>query len=595
MLILPRRSYPLRIGTFDSFKDFRDSDCAEIPGVKFHRGEAYATEDAKAAWLAQRGSQDDACRLLRRNLPVDKLPGAERLRELLAAAGITPWKHQRKAIPWLASRGSAILADEQRLGKTLSIIASAVAADCNHSLILCPALARLVWAEQISKLDPDSQILLLYGRRATRARFFGDRWFVQTKNNKLTLSEALACADWIISTPDILQPQFALDDSGRRYQRDDLRGWASKLQHLRFDLAVLDEFDRYTLNWKGHKQGNRLDCVEKVCFNSTRVWLASGTPTHGRRSEYYMPIRIATGCTWGDKPFKLHVRYCAGHHEDVSAGARGIIRVWSSDGESNDSEFLLRLNHLQMRRTREDVSEDMPPKIRIVQRIELTDKERTQANAGDYHSRMQAVTKLKIPIAMPEIVSEACSGRKIMILTKYKDTSWKWVKQALEKEIKKARKRAQGIATFFVNGDVSPDNRFAMAAKYREHEDGAIWLATTDSVPGMISLRGTDTVHHFEIYTNPAPMFQAEDRGLEIGVDLNGYTIVHWVADACIDDAAIQTLLPKIESIDKHHASASSKTLGEVFGPEEETIDQIMERLASLAPAGLHEDYEFED
>lgn len=66
---------------------------------------------------------------------------------------LKPW--QAYGAVWLSERRHALLADEMRVGKTLTALTAAQLIGAKRILILCPAFARANWAAEVYRLWPD--------------------------------------------------------------------------------------------------------------------------------------------------------------------------------------------------------------------------------------------------------------------------------------------------------------------------------------------------------------------------------------------------------------------------------------------------------
>ena len=76
------------------------------------------------------------------------------------------YTHQLEAKNFLLSRGRAILADQPRVGKTLPTAAAAL--ENLPALIVCPAIAKSVWATAVHNLNPETPILVVNGKASAQ-------------------------------------------------------------------------------------------------------------------------------------------------------------------------------------------------------------------------------------------------------------------------------------------------------------------------------------------------------------------------------------------------------------------------------------------
>jgi superfamily II DNA or RNA helicase len=91
---------------------------------------------------------------------------AEQVDGALAARGGGLYAYQRTGVAWLAPRASALLADDMGLGKTLQALLAAPAGA--PVLIVCPAVAKPVWAREAARWRPDLTVTTLSGRGSFR-------------------------------------------------------------------------------------------------------------------------------------------------------------------------------------------------------------------------------------------------------------------------------------------------------------------------------------------------------------------------------------------------------------------------------------------
>lgn len=76
------------------------------------------------------------------------------------------YPHQIEARNFLLAKGRAILADQPRVGKTLPTAAAAL--ENLPALIVCPAIAKSVWATAVHNLNPDTPILVVNGKASAQ-------------------------------------------------------------------------------------------------------------------------------------------------------------------------------------------------------------------------------------------------------------------------------------------------------------------------------------------------------------------------------------------------------------------------------------------
>jgi SWI/SNF-related matrix-associated actin-dependent regulator 1 of chromatin subfamily A len=218
------------------------------------------------------------------------------------------YPHQEDAKQFLLSKKRCILADQPRVGKTLPT----AAATLEHlpALIVCPAIAKSVWAAAIHKLNPETPILMVNSKASAAA---------------LTKQPGVTIVNY-----DLLQylPKKA-----------------------RFETLVLDECHRIK-NPKALRTKAALT-LTKAC---PRVYALSGTPLPNRVIEIY-PILHGLGIYRGSW-YDFGVRY-----------AKLWVAPWGIDvsGASNIPELKALMKPHVLRRKKEDVFKDYKePQVSLI-------------------------------------------------------------------------------------------------------------------------------------------------------------------------------------------------------------------------------------
>lgn len=177
--------------------------------------------------------------------------------------------YQLQTIAWL--KATTALNNPNRfvvldpgLGKTAIAIKAARAVDAQNVLVICPAVARLVWVAELAKwwgaTPPPNLLVIEPGVRPTARQIPRPGWTIIAYSN-LSLT----------------------DDP-----------WLSRLAALDWDLLIIDECQYL----KGHSNrthatyGRRLDGAPgSLAGAAERVWLLSGTPAPNHAGELYPHLR----------------------------------------------------------------------------------------------------------------------------------------------------------------------------------------------------------------------------------------------------------------------------------------------------------------
>lgn len=216
---------------------------------------------------------------------------------------------QEQGAKWLASRSTALLADEQGVGKTAQAIRACDLVGAKRVLVIVPAVARINWQREFSKFSDVGRkfAVLLDGRRG---------W---------------SPTDSVICSYDLL----------------------SKIEPVllgRFDVLILDEVHlvkspdalRSRLVWD---RGGVVRLAE-------RRWALSGTPAPNHIGELWLLL-----FTFGVTPLRYDdfvERFC-----NYYLGPHG--RSITGTKQSRVPELRNMLSGVMLRRMKEDVMKELPP------------------------------------------------------------------------------------------------------------------------------------------------------------------------------------------------------------------------------------------
>jgi len=249
---------------------------------------------------------------------------------LMAKAGQSPlgsWRspvdlftHQRVAADFLAVRSSALLCDEQGLGKTLSALVGfwllRRAGKAGRLLVVCPNSLKYSWRDEIGRFFPVWKVSVAQGYRAARHRAYQASADVYVTNYEAVRSDFSQLRLLLRQEPTIL----VCDESHAAKNPGSRTAWA--LSFLR--------------------------------SAAERVWMMSGTPVTNRMEDCYAQVTIADGGRTLGTRDQFWRRYV--EREDRSRAA-------------DDLKYALA--PLMMRRTKEEALE-LPAKVFEVRHVELT-------------------------------------------------------------------------------------------------------------------------------------------------------------------------------------------------------------------------------
>jgi SWI/SNF-related matrix-associated actin-dependent regulator 1 of chromatin subfamily A len=232
---------------------------------------------------------------------------------------------QKEAVAYLKHHAPCLLADDMGLGKTIEALAWAATLEQLPGIIVVPASVQRQWAEQIRK-------------------------FIQPQFVEGSLFPEIIVHTIKGLTPyELPQAHFYIIHYGL------LRGWKNYLPYYGFKFVIFDEIQELR-----HRGTEKYSAASMLAESVREVVGLSGTPIYGRGGEIFNIMDVLDrGCLGDWDSFTRE--WCDGQGSDVVT----------------DPDMLgdhLRREGLMLRRTKEDVLDELPPKRRVVQYIDSDDR-----------------------------------------------------------------------------------------------------------------------------------------------------------------------------------------------------------------------------
>lgn len=411
---------------------------------------------------------------------------------------------QLAGINFLTKRDSALLADEQGLGKTIQVIGAMNIWKPNLTLVLCPASLKLNWQREIKK------------------------WAIPTPNTYVvepgkmnrTLIENMTGGVLIINY-------------------DMLQKLAPYLQAIEWDLVVMDEAQKIK-NFKA----KRTKVAMKI--RSKRRILATGTPIENRPEEIFTLLHYLDPKEWASRKEFIN-RYCDPHTEWF----RGKPKLVTT-GASNLEELQWKLRStLMIRRLKKHVLQDLPDKQRQV--IEVSGvslkheqeglaglkfvKAQTIANMGVLAQIRHDTALAKVPKVNAFLEDALEDGRKIVVFAHHKDV------------IASIYNHFRTIAVK-ITGETSQKDRQKAVDDFQGNDDVKLFVGNMVAAGTGLTLTASAHVVFAELDWTPGVMAQAEDRCHRIG-QKDSVLIQYLVVADSIDARLAQALVKKQDVINQ--------------------------------------------
>jgi superfamily II DNA or RNA helicase len=442
-------------------------------------------------------------------------PATHPLRRELLRAELLPY--QLDGIAFAVGAGRAVLADDMGLGKTIQAIGVAELlareAESKKVLVVCPASVKAQWRGEIERFSERSCQIVLGTMPERAAQYAGDTFFS------------------ICNYEQVLR---------------DLRA----IERVRWDLIVLDEGQRIK-NWEAKTTAT----IKRL--RSRFALVLSGTPLENRLDELYSVVEFIDERRLGPA-FRFFDRH-------RMADAEGKVT-----GYKHLDELRARLRPVLLRRTREAVAHELPPRSTEIVRIAPTGQ---QLEIHDGHMRTVAqivrkkyLTEMdllrlrkallccrmaadstylvdkrdpayssKLPELEALLVRLCAEGRKIVLFSE-----WTTMLDLIEKRL-----RAHRLRWVRLDGSVPQRKRQQLVHEFQRDPDCRLFLTTNAGSTGL-NLQAADTVVNVDLPWNPAVLEQRIGRAHRMGQKRPVHAFV-LVTIGTIEESLLATLAAKRE------------------------------------------------
>jgi superfamily II DNA or RNA helicase len=461
--------------------------------------------------------------------------------------------YQGQGVDWLQFLGSAglggVLADDMGLGKTVQTLAhlmidKAAGRLDRPSLIVCPTSLIPNWLAEAHRFAPELSVLALHGSARKHS-------FSQIPRH-----------DLVLSTYPLLTRDHEV------------------LQEQDWHAVILDEAQSIkNPNAETTRQALRLKARQRLCL--------SGTPLQNHLGELWSLFDfLAPGFLGGQKSFKTRYRTPIEKHGDV---------------ERQDL-LTRRIRPFMLRRTKEEVITELPPKTEIVEPVEMETNQRAiyEAIRLSMHAKVQAAIAQKglarsgiiILDALLKMRQACCDPRLLKLKTVAKSKAGSAKLDRLMEMLSimfaegrrvllfsqftemlaliQTRLEDDGVEFVKLTGDTKDR---ATPVKRFQAGDVPLFLISLKAGGVGLNLTAADTVIHYDPWWNPAVEDQATDRAHRIGQTKKVF--VHRLVTLGTIEEKMEVLKDKKRAIvasvmDAEHGGALTMTeadVEELFAP----------------------------
>lgn len=399
--------------------------------------------------------------------------------------------YQSKGYTWLRSLAhyglGGILADDMGLGKTLQAIALMIDEGIEGpSLVVAPTSLLYNWEEEVHKFLPNVQTRVVAG----------------TKQERTSLISAIADRDIVITSYGALKRDLQLYTSV-------------------FEYCIIDEAQHI-------KNPRSLNAQAVKAINAKYRFALTGTPIENTLTEL-----------WSIFDFILP-GYLGDYKHFITNYEKPIIK---DNNHAALEQLGMLISPFILRRLKEEVLDELPPKIETKVSVELNKHQKKlymayvnqakgELRAYDNMPKGQRSMKIlsvlmrlrqicchpslfvenydhqasKMELLM-ELVEESIEGNHRILIFSQFTSMLKMISQRLEDK---------HIEHYYLDGSVPPIKRQQMVHDFNSGTNPVFLISLKAGGTGL-NLTGADVVIHYDPWWNPAVENQATDRAYRIG------------------------------------------------------------------------------
>lgn len=489
-----------------------------IDDVKLIPGCRYAPEFGKGTWIAPLNAVDSIASIAsRHHLQVDSL----RIESDPQSKHRTKLKRFKKAFPIQIKAAQPALHDpsflyawEMGTGKTLAalMLMKSIGGTC---LIVCPAIARTVWQDELDKWWPKhpDAFAVTTGQEAK------DLWY------------------------EDVYPQIAITSYALLHHVD-VEG---------LDLIIFDESHHLS-----ESKSRRHKAARKLRSNNPNAHclLLSGTPLTNEPKNLHAQLDLMHPDAWGSW-WKFCKRYCKSVPNQFASGGFSFKGL----NPDNALELRQRLGVVSTRLVKADVASHLPPiNVRTIKIDGPTMAERFRLQ--DFDASLGVTKQIRIDHACQWVEDTRASLPFALVFTHLTDTA-----ERIAKEIAK-RDRVLLLTGKHV---ASPEKRYSLLTEFQKEATGTV-VATMHSVGEAINnLTFVSQALFAELYYRPSTITQAIAR-IHRMTTVDPVTIWFLIVRRSIDETILANLRPKVEAIGEliKHGSAGTKLEQALSGSDDD-------------------------
>lgn len=437
----------------------------------------------------------------------------------------------------VAANGTILLADEMGLGKTCqALIYLNISPEVRPTLVMCPASLKLNWAKECFMWMDDEKhnnVYILSGKTNNKTI----ESVTQKKGRlELTQIDKLPKTGIIIMNYDILANDYEkyIDPETQEKKKREIKftGWVDEIPAKSFKILIADEAHKIK-----DKKSNRTKAFKKLAKPIKKFIPISGTPIMSKPMELHTALSMIDPDNFGDY-WKFGMRYC-------NPNNKGFATTFN--GSSNTEELHRKLQPIMIRRLKADVLPQLPPKIRSIVPINMTNRQEYRLAENDFIAYLnsfdtEAALRAKNAVSFAKIAKL----KELALIGKIDDCIG-WIEDFISNDEKlvvfcthnlaiECLQKSFKAVSVVVNGSVTGAKRNEAVEAFQRDPQKLLFIGNIDAAGVGLTLTASSAVAFIELPWTPGAVEQAIDRCHRIGTTAECINVYFLLAQNTIDE-----------------------------------------------------------
>lgn len=402
------------------------------------------------------------------------------------------------------------------------------------ALIICPASLKLNWHRELKKwCDIDAYIV--WGKQSN--------YFDEELLNK---HKAIIINYDILGTED--KEEKAKEMERRRKAKEagipvrkkylSVHGWCDILSNLPFSTIICDE-----VQFIAESETIRARGVSQICkaLPKAKKIFVSGTPYETKTSQFYTALSLLDPKQFNNR-YKFLMRYC---------NPVKTFFGWKFEGASNTDELRDKISNIMIRRLKEDVLKELPPKMRSVIPLHVSEKEWLEYEKIDKEFELDIKSGKKKKAeqighiahlkkgaykakenAVIEWVNEYLSSNDKLVL-------FVWHTDSFDRMITEFKNKYGAVG---INGSTPSTERQAIVDSFQKDPKVRLFVGQIQACGAGITLTASNATAFAEFGRSWVQHEQAEDRVSRIGQKADSILAYYLILPYSIEEDIMSTL-----------------------------------------------------